>query len=354
MARDLYAENVSLLLPMSGTVGDKHFNGYSSNQASGVSFGAAAITNEQLHDSRPCLKVLSSYLKGVEIFSPDTFWISSAMTTTAKGAVDFCIEFWVNVPDVTAVIAINLGHPGSGTGTTSENRGGVRIGINAGAVELVGGNLSIDGASGYYSRKTVTTIAANTWNHIAVTCVANVPKVWINGADANLSVSFYAPSAAVVNLSNCKLYCPRCLQLFQALGFAGTTDTTLTSGSIIASSGYISDLRITRGVPRYTALFTPPGRLVIDASPVLLDGAGDHSISGIITDRTGELCQRKIYAVSRPTDATLPVILAHGLSDPTTGAYELIIPSSEEVTRVVVSEDSDPLLNDIVDRVIPA
>lgn len=76
-------------------------------------------------------------------------------------------------------------------------------------------------------------------------------------------------------------------------------------------------------------------------------------IGGTITDRFGQPCQRKVYAVSRPTDATAPEILAHGLSDPTTGAYELIIPSSEEVTRVVISEDDDPLLNDIVHRVIP-
>jgi hypothetical protein len=77
------------------------------------------------------------------------------------------------------------------------------------------------------------------------------------------------------------------------------------------------------------------------------------SISGIITDCLGQPCQRKVYAVSRPTDTTAPVILAHGLSDPTTGAYELVLSSTDEVTRVVVSEDDDPLLNDLVHRVIP-
>ena len=80
------------------------------------------------------------------------------------------------------------------------------------------------------------------------------------------------------------------------------------------------------------------------------------SISGVITDRLGQPCQRKVYVVSRPTDTTAPQILAHGLSDPTTGNYELTLTTvtDDEVTRVVVSEDDDPLLNDIVDRVIPA
>jgi hypothetical protein len=78
------------------------------------------------------------------------------------------------------------------------------------------------------------------------------------------------------------------------------------------------------------------------------------SISGTIYDRNGDPCKRKVYAVSRPTDTAAPVILAHGLSDAVTGAYELMLSNESEVTRVVVSEDdADPLLNDLVDRIIP-
>jgi len=78
------------------------------------------------------------------------------------------------------------------------------------------------------------------------------------------------------------------------------------------------------------------------------------SIAGVIYDRNGDPCKRKVYAVSRPTDATAPVILAHGLSDAVTGAYEFMLSTEDEVTRVVVSEDdADPLLNDLVDRIIP-
>lgn len=79
-----------------------------------------------------------------------------------------------------------------------------------------------------------------------------------------------------------------------------------------------------------------------------------YSVSGTIIDRFGNPCQRKVYAISRPTDATAPIIIAHDLSDPTTGAYELVFSTTDEVTRIVVSEDNDPLLNDLIDRVIPA
>jgi len=78
-------------------------------------------------------------------------------------------------------------------------------------------------------------------------------------------------------------------------------------------------------------------------------------ISGIITDADGQPCQRKVYAVTRPTDGTAPEVVAHGLSDPATGEYTLDIPTTAEVSRVVVSEDDEsPLLNDLIDRIIPA
>lgn len=84
-----------------------------------------------------------------------------------------------------------------------------------------------------------------------------------------------------------------------------------------------------------------------------------YTISGIIRDENNDPCQRAVYAMSRPTDGSAPQVLSHGLSDETTGAYELIVPNDAEVTRIVIAEDSgtpgptDPVLPDLVDRVIP-
>ena len=89
------------------------------------------------------------------------------------------------------------------------------------------------------------------------------------------------------------------------------------------------------------------GYILLRAYPMLL-------VSGVIYDRKGNPCQRTVYAMSRPSDESAPVLLAHTLSDPVTGHYELGVPTDDEITRVVVSEDDDaPLLNDLVDRVIP-
>lgn len=84
-----------------------------------------------------------------------------------------------------------------------------------------------------------------------------------------------------------------------------------------------------------------------DRSPVA-------EIAGTIYGADGLPCRRKVYAVSRPADGSPPEILAHGLSDPVTGEYRLSLPTTDEVSRVVVSEDDDsPLLNDLIDRVLP-
>ena len=95
-----------------------------------------------------------------------------------------------------------------------------------------------------------------------------------------------------------------------------------------------------------------------DANPAPLEPKL-FAISGAITDENGNPCQRTVYAMTRPTDGSAPQVLAHGRSDPVTGEYELALPTGNEITRVVVAEDSgnpgpnDPVLPDLVDRVIP-
>ena len=75
-------------------------------------------------------------------------------------------------------------------------------------------------------------------------------------------------------------------------------------------------------------------------------------IAGVIKDANGNPCQRAVYIITRPTDGSKPTVVEHGLSDPITGEYDMAVPAAGEYSRVVISEDDDPLLNDIIDRVI--
>lgn len=77
------------------------------------------------------------------------------------------------------------------------------------------------------------------------------------------------------------------------------------------------------------------------------------NISGNILDRNDNPCQRAVYAISRPTDGSQPVVLDWTLSSSETGYFELSVPASTEVSVIVISEDDDnPVLNDKIKRVI--
>ena len=74
-----------------------------------------------------------------------------------------------------------------------------------------------------------STFAANTWYHIAITRFSNTTRLFVNGQQE-------ASSSVTASLTS-------------------TQPLVIGGGSL---NGYIDDFRITKGVARYTANFTPP------------------------------------------------------------------------------------------------
>ena len=103
-----------------------------------------------------------------------------------------------------------------------------------------------------------STIALNTWYHIAVTRQNGVFRLFVNGILESTNSSYISDTIEPV----------------------GATTNTFTVGSSATTSGdedmqgYIDDLRITKGVARYTSSFTPPSQPFLNALkvPIITDG----------------------------------------------------------------------------------
>jgi hypothetical protein len=135
------------------------------------------------------------------------------------GTGDFTVECWIYP---TAVGAAQRGIMSKGTNTT-----GWELRIDG----AVSGGLDISYASTAVTNATVVTL--NTWHHVAFTRSGTAVKVFLDGAvvgSATTATDFSQTDVLKIGDSR-----------------AGSQ----------AFSGYIDELRITKGVARYTAAFTP-------------------------------------------------------------------------------------------------
>jgi Concanavalin A-like lectin/glucanases superfamily len=83
-------------------------------------------------------------------------------------------------------------------------------------------------------------LAVNTWHHVAITQESGVLKLWLNG---NLINSY----TNTINWND-----------------GGSNGLTI-GGTAFSFSGYIDELRVTKGICRYTNTFTPPNTAFLDS-----------------------------------------------------------------------------------------
>lgn len=138
------------------------------------------------------------------------------------------------------------------------------------------------------SAQSASVPTANAWTHFAATRESGVFKLWLGG-------TLVATQSGFTGLSVGSSGTPLCVG-----SLYGTSSPFASSGI----QGHLDEVRVTKGVARYTAAFTPPA-----------------------------------YAFPESASA---------------GSYRLVTPTLDEVQRIVLDDSGGTLYNDLIDRVIPA
>jgi hypothetical protein len=209
---DPYWANVSLLLHMDGSNGSTTFTDSSSN-ALAITANGAQISTAQ-----------SKFGGASGYFDADSLSISST-SGFAFGSADFTVEFWM-YPTSTSSTSFLPGLQFGSDGAWIVYRNGTTIEFYA--------RTSSTGAWDIANGITIGTVAANTWHHVAISRSGNTVYTFLDGVAGTTASS----SAALATTSSA-------LQI----GANGGGDYY---------TGYLDELRITKGTGRYNANFTPP------------------------------------------------------------------------------------------------
>src|SRR5574343_517265 len=212
---DAYYNSVSLLLPMTGADNSTTFTDYSPASKT-VSRNGAIIKKTQ-----------SKWGQGSGYFDGDADYLSIATDSSLALTGDFTIETWIYLASETQDQFATI--LGSGQGTYINGCRYVMVGSTR--IVRLGGNFgsSVDVVTA------ASALSASEWHHIAITRSGTSVKLFLDGvrsgADGSSDASFDFSITATYIGKN---------------GWDGANGTFY---------GYLQDLRVTKGVARYSDNF---------------------------------------------------------------------------------------------------
>jgi hypothetical protein len=254
---DPFYNYVSLLLPMNGSNNSTTFTD--------KSLGARVVTpsgDAKLSTADKRYGVSSAYFDG----TGDYLTIADTSSGFSFGTGDFTYEWWFK-SNATNNYAAMLTRPYSAAG-------GILISLNGATGDGAPEVYWREWTNGLFFKSSVTGLNDNKWHHFAFVRSGTTVYMFIDGVQAasKTSVSTSVGSSSVI--------------IGQDIEYAGRTYT-----------GYIDDLRITKGVARYVANFIPPlthadyGTLAdpyLGASTLWVPMEGQSSSTGFF-DRAGRI-----------------------------------------------------------------
>jgi hypothetical protein len=220
--------NVSLLLHGNGANGST-----SIIDSSPTPKTVTAVGNAQISTAQSKFGGASIAFDGTE----DYLTVPSTGSPGDLGAGNFTVEFWhFLVSGLNSFPCLISNYSSFAAGSFSLFAGhvsSVALGFPNGLNQY---QLALNG-SGFPSINSTATIIYGAWVHVAVVRSGSTITLYVNG-----TASGTVTSTATLAGTNGSLW-------------VGTAGDALATGAI---NGYIDDLRITKGVARYTGNFTPP------------------------------------------------------------------------------------------------
>jgi len=152
----------------------------------------------------------------------------------AFGSGDFTIEFWVYV--TTLSVAQTL-YSSNANGEVNGAYPSILLDNFEPAIKY-----SLNGA---YVIQTTSTLAINTWYHVAAARAGSSTKLFLNGVQEGVT---FTDSTSLL------------------IGAGAPQIGRLPFNNTQFLNGYLDDMRVTKGVARYTANFTPPAEAFADTA----------------------------------------------------------------------------------------
>jgi hypothetical protein len=220
---DTYYSSCSLLMHFSGSDGSTTFI-----DNSPVTKSFTVNGNSQISTAQSKFGGTSAYFDGT-----GDYLSTNSSNNFAFGTGDFTVEFWIYSSDVSSATQ-------RGFLQTSDTAGGLKTTYTSGILLYQGGNSSGGTLNGGLSANVAGTnlgsstavITTNTWYHIALVRNSGTSTLYVNGTSVGSGTT----------TGNC-------------------SGTYLSIGGYYNTSylyqGYLDELRITKGVARYTTNFTP-------------------------------------------------------------------------------------------------
>lgn len=275
-AGDANFVNNALLLPFYGSDGDKNATDKSYVQNKPTFNGSSKLSSAIRQFGSTALFLPGDGLSYLSVPNQPVFSPGAA----GSGGVDFTAEAWI-YPTAVAIGTIHIIVAKRPNGTSCD----WSFQINDTTLAALGWTSA--GATAF---GTITggTIVANAWQHVALTRSGSTWNLFMNGVLVGSG-----PETAPLGIANDVLYIGR-----DASRSANSYDRDF--------KGYIEGLRLTYGLARYTANFTPPANRLPE----------------------------------KPAD--------------TLGNYSFYTPTLDELTVIALdSATTTPINNDVVQRVIP-